>query len=168
MSISYRYWVPSDIYELVVFAFVVESATNKSIPITTLAIGDSGLIDFTTISVDELTWTNFTNVTQDGPTAVQVKSRTIYGQIWHSGRAVLLTVWMFYINWVLALCSIIIAFIAFRRRGEMKDGVAILPITFIFSIPTLRSFYAGSPPFGIFLGAYQHRPAPLPGIDVTF
>ena len=66
---------------------------------------------------------------------------------------------MFTINWVLTFCSVAIALVVLRRRGEVKDGVAFLPVTVILSIPTIRSLYVGSPPFGISLGTRQNRPA---------
>ena len=75
---------------------------------------------------------------------------------------------MFAINWVLTLCSVAIALVVYRRRGEVKDGVALLPITVILTIPTIRGLYVGSPPFGIDFGAYQNYPTRLPRIYAAY
>jgi len=144
------------------FVFVVEKATNKSIPITTFAVGDTGPADFTTASVEVPTRNQFTYDTEDGSTTAEVDSHTIFVTVKHSTRTRALTFSMFAINWVLTLCSATIASIVVRRRGKVEGGVALLPITVILSTPTIRSLYVGSPPFGIFLGTHQSfRVAPL-------
>jgi len=164
-----QYATPFDLYGFTMFAFVVESATNKSVPFAVFAVGDSGPVDLTTISVEEETRINFTYVTEDGPTTVEVESLTILAKVVHTTRAVALTVSMFIINWVMSLCSVAIAFIVFRRRGgEVTDGVAFLPITVTLSIPTIRSLYVGSPPFGILLGTHQNRQLPVQGLTWPF
>lgn len=157
-------------YGFTAFVFAVESATNKSIPITGFAVGDSnnGPLDFTTTSVDVQTTNNFTYDTKDGLVTVQVESRTLTATVKHSSPARALTFSMFAINWVLTLGSVAIALIVFKRRGDVKDGVAFLPITVILSIPTIRGLYVGSPPFGILIGMHQNRPAPLPRVDIAF
>ena len=138
------------------FVFVVERATNKSVPITAFAVGDSGPADFTTISVGVQTRSNFTYGAVDGPTTVEAESHTMFATVKHSTCARALTFSMLAINWVLTLCSVIIALVVVRRRGEVKDGVGFMPVTAILSVPTIRGFYVGSPPFGIFLGT-QHN-----------
>jgi len=45
----------------------------------------------------------------------------------------------------------------FDREGEI--GVALLPITVILSIPAIRNLYVGSPPLGIYLGAWRDSTA---------
>ena len=40
----------------------------------------------------------------------------------------------------MTLCSMITTSIIFNREGEVKDGVALLPITVILTIPTIRVF----------------------------
>jgi len=144
--------IPLDRYNFMAFAFIVERDTNKSVPITVFAVGDAGPADLTTTSVEVPTMNEFIYDTQDGPTTVDVESRTIFAQVKHSTRARALTFSMFAINWALTLCSVIIASIVFRQRGQVNDGVAFLPITVILSIPTIRNLYVDSPPFGIALG----------------
>ena len=163
-----QYLTPLDRYNFTAFAFVIEKATNKSVPIATFAVGDAGPADFTTTSVDVLTRNNFTYGTEDGAATVEVASHTISTKVEHSTRAQALTFSMFAINWVLTLCLVAIPLIVFRRQGEVKDGVAFLPITVILTIPTIRSLYAGSPPFGIYLGTRQNLLALSPRVDGPF
>ena len=167
-TIGKQYLTPFDGYRLTAFAFVIERATNKSLPIATFAVGDAGPADFTTTSVDTPTRNNFTYDTEDGPATVEVESHTISAKVRHSLRSRTLTFSMFAINWVLTLCSVAIALVVLRRRGEVKDGVAFLPITVILSIPTIRSLYVGSPPFGILLGTHQNHPALFQRVDTAF
>ena len=163
-------FIPLDQCYFTTFAFVIESSTNKSIPITLFAVGDSadGPVDFTTTFFEVETRNNFTYSTEDGPVTVEVESRTMLTTTKRSNNARALTFSMFAINWILTLGSVAIALVVFRRRGEVKDGVAFLPITIILSIPTIRSLYVGSPPFGIVLGMHQNLPDPLPRIDAAF
>ena len=163
-----QYLAPFDGYSFMASAFIVERATNKSLPIAVFAVGDAGPADFTTTSVDTPTRNNFTYDTEDGPATVEVESHTISAKVRHSLRARTLTFSMFAINWVLTLCSMAVALIVFRRQGEVKDGVAFLPITVILSIPTIRSLYVGSPPFGIVLGTCQNRPTPPQRVYTAF
>jgi len=163
IAIGDQYRTPLDRYDFRAFAFVLEKGTTRTIPITMFAVSSTGPIDFTTPSFEEQTKTNFTYTTGDGPVTIEVESHTMSATIKHSKRARALTFSMFSINWVLTLCSVAIALIVLRRSGEVKDGVALLPITVILSIPTIRGIFVGSPPFGILLGAYwQNRLALLP------
>ena len=148
------------------FVFVIEKATNKSVPVTAFAVGDIGPADLTTTSVEVPTTNQFTYEADDGQNTVEVESRTIFAQVEYSTRARALTFTMFVINWILTLCSVAIALAVFSRRGRVKDGVALLPVTIILSTPTIRGLYVGSPPFGIFLGMHRTlHTAPIQSIN---
>ena len=56
------------------------------------------------------------------------------------------------INWALALGSTYVTVVVVVRRDKVHDGVLLLPVTIILTIPTLRGLFVGSPPFGIYLG----------------
>ena len=151
---------PLDKYDFTVFVFAIEKATNKSIPITTFAVGDAGPGDFTTTSETVQSRNEFTHDTEGEPVTVEVGSYTTHVQVKHSIRARALTLSMFAINWVLTLCSLVITMIVANRR-EVKEGLALLPITMILSIPAVRSLYVGSPPFGILFGTHRNRIDPF-------
>lgn len=154
VTMDKKYYAPFARYDFVAFAFVIDKATNKSIPITVLAAGDSGPADFTTQSTDVPSRSNFTYSATGGPATAEVESRMMFSTITHSLRAAALIFLMFCLCWVLSLWSVWIAWSVSRQGMEVKDGVAFLPITLIFSIPTIRSLYIGSLPFGVFLGMY--------------
>ena len=149
-----QYTTPFDQYNFAVVAFAVEKATNKSVPITLLAVGDAGPADFTTTSETTPSSNWFTYDAEDGPVTVEVGSSTTFAKVIHSTRARALTVSMFLINWVLTVFSMIITAIVISR-GEVKDSVALLPFSVIFTVPTVRSLFVGSPPFGILFGTHR-------------
>lgn len=134
-----------------------------SLPIG-IFVDSDGAGDFSTkILVQEIevnsTWIN---ISVGGPTGEQLFYYYLFsGTIVHSLRARAITYSMFAINWILTLCSIITTSAMFNRRGEVKEAVALLPVTVILTIPVVRSLYSGSPPYGIHLG--KHREVvPLP------
>ena len=151
---------PLDNYDFTAFVFVVEKATNKSIPITTFAVGDAEPGDYSTTSETTQSINSFTYDADNGTITVEVESYTTLVNVKHSTRARALTFSMFGINWALTLCSLAITMIVANKK-EVKDGIALLPITVILSIPVIRSLYIGSPPFGILFGAHRNRTAPL-------
>jgi len=155
-----QYLTPLDKYYFEAFVFVVEKATNKSVPITAFAAGDSEPRDYATTSDMVQTTNSFTHEAEGGPTTVEVKSYTTIIQVKHTTRARALTLSMFTINWVLTLSSLAVTMIMASRR-EVKDSVALLPITIILTIPVIRSLYIGSPPFGILFGTRQNHPVCL-------
>jgi len=157
-----QYFAPNDWYTFSAFVFAIEKTTNASIPIITFEIGSSGPGDFCTTSEVVPTNNEFTYDTGSGPTTVEIKSHTIYASIGRSIPARALTYSMFGINWLLAVCSIITTSVTYNRvRGEGEVGIALLPVTVILTIPTIRSVYVGSPPFGIYLDVVGFFPQML-------
>ncbi|KAF9643625.1 hypothetical protein BDM02DRAFT_3263997 [Thelephora ganbajun] len=161
IEIGDQYHTPFDSYTFSAFVFAIERDTNKSIPITSFLVGDTGPADFTTTSSWVPSVNKFTNDTQAGSTIVEVESSTLFAEIRHSTRAQALTISMFAINWVLTLCSMVITSIVFNWWGEVRDGVALLPVTIILSIPAIRNLYVGSPPFGVFFDVVGFFPQML-------
>jgi len=157
---------PFDEHLFTAFAFAIEKTTNESVPITVFAVGDIGPGDFTTTSETVQSTNEFTYDTGDGAVTAEVGSCTTFAKVKHSTRARALTLSMFLINWALTLCSLIITGIVANRR-EVKEGVALLPITIILSIPVIRSLYVGSPPFGVFIGMHRNHTTPLRRIDAN-
>jgi len=163
-----QYWAPFDMYKFVTSAFVIERDTNKSLPLAVLAVGGSGSLGLSTNSSQTQTENNFTYVAQGRQTTVQVESRTISAQTTRSEIVMVFTCYLFMANWAMTVFSWYTASLVVKNREEIKDGAAFFPLTVILTIPAIRALYGGSPPFGIFLGTHMHRPAPLPGIDMTF
>jgi len=160
------WYTPFDHYHFTASAFAVDKATNASVPIT-LAVRNAGAGDFVTRYETAPTKSVFTYDNQTGSITVEVESSTAFANIKRSARARALTLSMFAINWVLTLCSVVIAMNVVLRE-KVKDGITLLPVTIILSIPAIRSLYVGSPPFGIYLGTHRNRTTSLQKIDAAF
>ena len=148
-----RYWAPSDYYTFAAFAFVIDKATNKSIPITVFKLSNPGAIDLTAGSTEALARSNFTYNATDGPATVEVESHIILGMVGHSIYITILLYFMLLLCWGLCLWSMDIYRTVLRQGLEVKDGVTFLPITLIFSVPTIRGLYINLLPFGGSFGA---------------
>ena len=145
---------PFDIYYVTAFAFVIEKATNTAIPIVKFAAGEAP--NHFDISSDEMeTTSNYTYDSGSGPTMTEVPSKMVFIQATRSLFTRALTMCLFLVNWALTIGSIYIMLIAIFREEGINEAVLLLPITIILTIPTLRSLYPGSPPFGIYIGKPQ-------------
>lgn len=145
-----QYYAPNDCYSFSAFAFIIDKATNNSIPIT-LAIVDSGPGDFTTASNPYPSRNNFTRIIGGQLTTTEVDSNTLFPVIKRSQRARALTYFLFAVNWLMTLTSVVTTAFMFNQGGGVQDTLSLLPLTVILTIPMIRGLYVGSPPFGIFL-----------------
>lgn len=124
-------------------------------------MGDFGVVSFLLQSS-----TNFTRVVDGQLVTTEVDSSIFFSNITRSKRARALTYFLFTINWLLTLCSMVITAFSFRLSlGKAKYSIALLPITLILTIPTVRSFYPGTPPLGVFIGTHCSYVAPPFGIN---
>ena len=148
-------FAPFDAYYFDVIGFVIEKATNKSVPILSFAAGE-GPDNFHVSSHEHSTPSMYTYDPGTGPTTVEVDSHIVYVRTTRSLIAKVFTMCLLAINVALALGSTYVTFVVFIKRGEgVHDGVLLLPVTIILTIPALRSLYVGSPPLGIFFGRSQ-------------
>ena len=163
-----QYKTPLDRYDFTAFVFVINPATNFSVPVVSFEVGDTGLGDFITTCETGTSRSNFTYEPPNLNTTVSVTipSYTTYATVRRTIRAQALTFLMFTINWLLTLCTLAITGIVANKR-EVKDGVALLPVSIILSVPAIRSLYIGSPPFGIFFGTHRNCTTPLRMIDTA-
>ena len=145
---------PFDTYSLTALMFVIEKATNKSVPIIALAAGE-GPDNFVVSSYEDETRSNYTYDSGAGLTTVEVDSNVVVMIVKRSRLAKVFTLCLLVVNIALAFGSTYVTFIAFSRRGKVHEGVLLLPVTIILTIPALRGLYAGSPAFGIYLGKSQ-------------
>jgi len=144
-----EFYTPNDNYVFLVPFLAIERATNKSVPIFNLACGGVGS-DFIAPSKMGVTRPKFTYETANGSTTVGFESRALEVKIRRSTRAKMLTFSMFAINWILVSCSVITTSLFFSPKRDVKEGFALLPLTVILTIPSIRALYSGSPSFGIF------------------
>jgi len=143
--------IPFDIYTLSALVFVIEKATNKSLPITTFTAGQetSGFV----ISSWELqvnsSWTHDSGM---GPITVEVQASLLYMEVRRPLLARAFAVCLLVINSALTIGSAYVTLLAVVRRERVNDAVFFFPVTVVLTIPALRSLYPGSPPFGVYVG----------------
>ena len=147
-------FVPFDAYVLTALMFVIEKATNKPVPIVALAAGE-GPDNFIVSSSEHGTRCNYTYNSGTGLTTIEIDSSVVVMVAKRTQLAQVFTLCLLIVNIALAFGSTYVTFVAFARRGDVHDGVLLLPVTIILTIPALRSLYAGSPPFGIYIGKSQ-------------
>ena len=146
--------VPYDSYTLIALVFIVEKATNASVPIITFAAGE-GTDNFVVSSTQTPTKSNYTYDPGTGPTTVEVGSAI--AEIWvrRSMLAKAFTISLALINTALAIGTAYITLLVVIKREKMKGSLLLLPVTVVLTIPALRGLYVGSPPFGIYIGTCQ-------------
>ena len=142
---------PFDSYSFSVFVFVIDKDTNTSVPIATFAAGEAP-DNFVISSSELLATSSYTYDSGTGLTTIGVDSRVVSIAAKRTVFARGLTMCFLLVNWTLSIGSIYIMFIVVFRKQKINDAVFVLPVTIILTIPTLRSLYAGSPPFGIYIG----------------
>ena len=147
--------LPFDSYAVETLAFVVEKATNKSVPIITFAAGE-GPNGFIVWSTEESVTSTFTYDSGTGaPTTVEVPSRIALISITRSRLVRAFTMCLLLVDSGLAVGSTYVMLLVFFRREGLDSTVLLLPVTIVLTIPTLRSLYPDSPPFGIYIGEPQ-------------
>jgi len=143
--------VPFDVYVLKTFVFVIERATNESVPILKFAAGE-GPDNFVLSSVGGQTNNTWTYDPGTGPTTVVVESSWIEITVKRSQLARAFTVCLLLVNTALTAGSVYVTLLVVVRREGVNDALLLLPVSTILTIPALRGLYVGSPPFGIYLG----------------
>ena len=145
---------PFDSYIFTASVFVIEKATNKSVPIIAFAAGEAP-DNFIVFSSETSTTSNFTFDSGTGPTTTAVESSVVDMEARRSQLAQAFTMCLFLANWALTIGSVYIALVALVGTEKTDAAVLLLPVTIVLTIPTLRDLYVGSPPFGIYLGMYK-------------
>lgn len=144
--------VPFDTYILNALMFVIEKATNKSVPIIAFAAGE-GPNGYAISSNEEKFRSNYTYNSGTRPTTVELDSHMAHIEVKRSQLARAFMICLLLVNSGLAVGSTYVMLLVFFRRDTVPDStVLLLPVTIVLTVPALRSLYPGSPPFGIFIG----------------
>ena len=155
-DIDYPYpdMVPFDTFSFASSVFVIEKATNKSVPTVSFTPGKAADNFVVSFDVGTFTKNNFAYDSGTGKVTAKVQSRWIRFKAERKWLARAFTLFMFLINWSLAIGSIYITLLVVLRREKMDTTVLLLPVTIVLIIPTLRSLFDGSPPIGIYIGKF--------------
>lgn len=144
-----RHWfdqpllAPYDDYALDVRAFVIDTATNQSLPILKLSAADPTDNFFAYNQYDWDTESTFNGA--------RVASKHLMMRIKRNFLSKIFTIILLIVNWLLTAGCLRITLVSLVGHEELGEGVLLLPITVILTIPALRQLYVGSPPFGILL-----------------
>ena len=159
------YKTPFDRYHFTAFVFVIDPATNLSVPILNLNVSNTGRGDFITTFETGTSRSNFIfePPTQNTPVVVTVPTYRAYATVRRADRAQVITGYMFIINWMMTLSLVIFTAIVVSARIA-GEGLALVPITTVLSVPAIRSLYVGMPPYGILLGTHRNSTTPLEGL----
>jgi len=147
-----RHWfdqpilAPYDDYVLDVQAFVIDPATNQSLPILKLSAADPTDNFYAKYQVDWDTESTFNDR--------RVPSKHFQVRISRSFLSKIFTTMLLLVNWFLTLGCLRITLLSVVGHKDMGEGVLLLPITVILTIPALRELYVGSPPFGVYSVKY--------------
>ena len=146
---------PFDTHLLTATAFVIEKATNRSVPIIAFAAGE-GPSNYVVSSSPALRARN--NYTYDpgtGPTTVEAESSVIVMKLEKSQLTQAFTVCLLLVNLALTVGSVYVTIVVLSRRERIHEGILLFPVTVVLAIPALRNLYPGSAPFGIYVGKSQ-------------
>ena len=155
-NIDYPYpdMAPFDTYWFGSSAFVVEKATNRSLPIVSFSAGETADNFVISSYVGFPTKNNFTYDSGTGPTTVEVESHWTGFKARRSRSAQGFTLCLFIINWALTIGSIYITLFVVLGRQKMDVAVLLLPVIIVLIIPSIRNLYVGSPESGVFIGKF--------------
>jgi hypothetical protein len=146
-----QFKVPFDRYLFRVFAFAVDPATNHSPHIAMFAVTGT-LGDFVLHSQETSSTSKFTYGLRDELVTAEVESRSLHVDIKRSTITWVFAISLSLINWSLAVGSTYITALVAHGVLEVNRVVVTLPFSAAMTIPTIRSLYAGSQPFGNSIG----------------
>ena len=154
LGLLYLDAVPFDWYRFDTNAFVIEKATNKSVPIVAFAANEGP--DTSVVSTtSESTKNEFTYDSGTGPTTVSVESSLVSVDITRTQFAQAFTMCLLLVNCALTVASVYITVLVLIGTDQKDPAIVLLPVTLVLTVPTIRGLFVGSPPFGIFIGGYR-------------
>jgi hypothetical protein len=137
---------PWDRYQLSTSFIVVDHDTNATLPILALAPADTAGGFSTTYSGHHTT--SYFNGTID----VQGQSVLFLLRRTPLVKAFSMTICL--VNWSLVMMILFITVVAFLRKNPMPEGLLLVPVTVILTVPSLRALMVDSPTFGELTAEY--------------
>ena len=136
-----QYFYPFEVYQLRTTFVAFNTATNTSLPIVSLAFSDS-VNNFQPQVNESDTQTNVNNTL--------VNSRATHLTIKRTTSAKVFVIFILVSNWSLTAAIVYITYLAMRSKTRLGDGIVLLPVTIILTLPQLRQFFFDAPPIGEF------------------
>ena len=126
--------------------FIVDQAANQTLPLVAITVS-GGSENFLTSSSSG----NYNMQPGSGTLILEGRDAIIItAQRTPLARA--FTLCLLLINWTLTIGSTYVTLVVVIRGEGVHEGVLLLPVTIILTIPSLRGLYVGPPPFGIYIG----------------
>ncbi|KAF8650727.1 hypothetical protein AX16_005100 [Volvariella volvacea WC 439] len=138
-----QYLYPFDYYVTRTKFITLDSSTNTTVPIAAAAFSDFAN-NFAPRSTNTPARTRFNGAELDSNVVSLTIRRNVIAKVY--------AVMLFLFNWALAAVVIVITVVATVAKDvELGEGVLILPVTVILTIPALRELFVGEPPIGVLL-----------------
>lgn len=157
---KYGQWDPSkqlkvlfDHFVFRAFVFAIDPTTNHSLRISMFAVTGT-LGDFVLHSHDIASINTFVPDPGNGSIATEIESRVLEVNIKRSAITKVLAICLSLFNWSSAVASVYITALVTHGKLEADSLLVTLPFSTTITIPTIRSFYTNSPPFGTSIGVY--------------
>ncbi|KAF8173791.1 hypothetical protein K438DRAFT_129601 [Mycena galopus ATCC 62051] len=138
------FYYPFDTYETTT-VFVAANPANASAspPILRLSVVDA--VDSFLPAVDEVAATGVLNA------SIPAAARAATIHLARTEIAKAFTLILFAVNWALALAVLYLTIVAAYAPAAVGDGVLLVPLTVILTIPALRALFVDAPRFGMML-----------------
>ena len=134
-----QYFYPFEFYFVMTTFVAFNTATNTTVPIIRLAFSNP-VNNFQTQIAESSTNTNVNNTVVNSRTTKLILSRTVSAQIF--------VVLIFITNWVLTAVLVYVTSLSLWSNAKLGEGIVILPVTIILTLPQLRQFFVDAPPIG--------------------
>ncbi|KAH9483536.1 hypothetical protein JR316_0003006 [Psilocybe cubensis] len=135
------FWYPFDFYHSGSDFFVINTNDNTSLPIIKAVFADP-VNNFAPQSIE--------TPTESIVNGTLIQSRNTFLGLRRTVNAKMYTFLLFIVNWGL---TVLVAYITMLvMAGEsLGEGIVVLPLTIILTMPTIRGLFVENPPFGILL-----------------
>lgn len=140
-GLDQQYGFPFDGYQLGTTISARDSSTNASLPLLGVRPISS------TNNFNPALRFDVASETRDATTNDTVASRTMEMAFTRTGFARTYVMTLFLLNWALAAVCVWITVSACCGQ-EVTEGILLLPISVILTIPALRALWDGAPAFG--------------------
>ncbi|KAF8499341.1 hypothetical protein BU17DRAFT_102829 [Hysterangium stoloniferum] len=135
-----QYLYPFELFQLTSSAYAVNPDTNNSLAVAQMAMTDFST-NFAPFSYDYATLSHFNGAL--------VESRFMHLDLRRTTISIIFVMMLYTVNWALTLMVTYITVTALvSTNTTIGEGILILPVTVILTLPALRGLFVDSPPFG--------------------
>jgi hypothetical protein len=136
-----EYFYPFEKYGLTIAFIAFNTADNTSLPILNLALAD-------VVNNFHAYWNE--TETQSILNNTPMNSRTLRAHLERTLGSQIYAMLLFFLTWLITVGVVYVAAIALFGSSKIQvgDGVALLPMTMVLTLPNLRQLFPDAPAFG--------------------